>query len=286
MAAPVHEAGAMTEKTISRPDGARIRMYDHAAHVAADRAGAPTIVLSNSLATDASLWSDVVERLRGRYRLITYDTRGHGASHTPSASARIADLSDELIAVMDTAGVARAFVAGISLGGMTGLQCALQAPERMLGLIACNCRASIDEAGIAGWEQRLQVLRDGGIDALAEVTLERWFTPDYREANQPTMARVRAMIRSTSPEGYEACVRAIQAIALLGEIPKISLPVLLVAGAQDGAAPPAAMQGMAQAIPGARLEVLDPCGHLSSVQRPADLASLIDGFVASGSSAA
>ncbi len=273
----------MTEKTISRPDGARIRMYDHAAHVAGDRAGAPAIVLSNSLATDASLWTDVVERLRARYRLVTYDTRGHGASHTPSKKARIADLCGDLVAVMDEAGLARAFVAGISLGGMTGLQCALQAPERMLGLVACNCRASIDAAGIAGWEQRLQVLKDGGIDALGEITLERWFTPEYRQANPEAMARVWAMIRSTSPEGYEACVRAIQAIDLLGEIPKISLPVLLVAGAQDGAAPPAAMQGMAQAIPGARLELLDPCGHLSSVQRPDDLASLIDGFVSTAS---
>ena len=90
------------------------------------------------------------------------------------------------------------------------------------------------------------------------------------------------MLRTTSPEGDEACVRAIQAIDLLGQIPRIDLPVLLVAGAQDGAAPPPAMQGMAQAIPGSRLEVLDPCGHLSSVQRPADLAALIRGFVPTG----
>jgi 3-oxoadipate enol-lactonase len=272
----------MTEKTIARPDGARIRMTDHAQRVAAGR-DAQTIVLSNSLATDSTLWSDVVDRLCARYRLITYDTRGHGASHAPSNSARLPDLCDDLLAVMDAAGVEKAFVAGISLGGMTGLQCALQAPERMLGLIACNCRASIDAAGISGWEQRLQVLRDEGIDALAAITLERWFAPDYREANPTTMERVRKMIRSTSPAGYEACVRAIQSIDLLGRTPEIRLPVLLVAGAQDGAAPPAAMQGMAQAIPGARLEVLDPCGHLSSVQRPADLASLIDGFISSRS---
>ncbi len=97
------------------------------------------------------------------------------------------------------------------------------------------------------------------------------------------MARVRAMIGTTSPDGYEACVRAIQGIDLLGRLPLIDLPVLLVAGAQDGAAPPAAMQGMAQAIPGAALEVLDPCGHLSAVQRPAALAALIDGFIASRS---
>ncbi len=273
----------MNEKTISRPDGARIRIYDHADRVAAASGDAPAVVLSNSLATDASLWADVVERLGARYRLVAYDTRGHGASHAPTGTSSFAELCDDLLAVMDAAALDKAFVAGISLGGMTGLHCALKAPERVLGLVACNCRASIDAAGIAGWEQRLQVLRDGGIDALAAVTLERWFTAEYREANPRQMERVRAMIRTTSPTGYEACVRAIEAVDLLGKIPAIAVPVLLVAGAQDGAAPPALMKGMADAIPNARLEVLDPCGHLSSVQRPADLASLIDGFVSSRS---
>ena len=161
----------MIETTISRPDGARIRMRDHGGSTR--RSPAPALVLSNSLATDSALWDEVVGRLCADYRVLTYDTRGHGASLSPSASARLADLADDLFAVMDSAGVEQAFIAGISLGGMTGLQCALQAPERVLGLVACNCRASIDAAGIAGWEQRLQVLRDSGPDALATVTLER-----------------------------------------------------------------------------------------------------------------
>lgn len=280
MAAPSGGTQTMKAQTIARPDGARIRMYDHGQPAGA-RSAAPAILLSNSLATDASLWSDVVGRMSDRHRLIAYDTRGHGESHAPSASSSFADLRGDLLAVMDAAGVDRAYLVGISLGGMTGLHCALDAPERLLGLVACNCRASIDAAGIAGWEQRLQVLRDGGIDALAAITLERWFAPEYREAHPQVMERVRAMIRSTSPMGYEACVRAIQSVDLLGRIPAIRVPVLLVAGAQDGAAPPAAMQAMADAIPGSRLEVLDPCGHLSSVQRPADLAALIERFVAS-----
>ncbi len=271
----------MTDTTISRPDGARIRMRDHG--VPARRAGAPAMVLSNSLATDSALWDEVLARLCAEYRVLTYDTRGHGASHSPSPLASLADLAGDLFAVMDSAGLERAFIAGISLGGMTGLQCALQAPERVLGLVACNCRASIDAAGIAGWEQRLQVLRDSGPDALATVTLERWFTHEYRAAEPAAMARVRAMIGRTTPAGYEACVRAIQGIELLARLPEIRVPVLLIAGAQDGAAAPAVMQGMAQAIAGARLEVLDPCGHLSAVQRPAELAALIDSFIVSRS---
>jgi 3-oxoadipate enol-lactonase len=276
----------MNENTISRPDGASTRIYDHGDRLAPERAGAPAIVLSNSLATDASLWSGVVDRLAARYRLVGYDTRGHGESRSPNASARLEDLAGDLLAVMDAAGLQQAFVAGISLGGMTGMTCALQAPERLFGLIACNCRASIDAAGIAGWEQRLQVLRDGGIEALAVVTLERWFAPDYREANPQVMERVRGMIRRTTPIGYEACVRAIEAVDLLGRLPQVRVPTLFVAGAQDGAAPPATMQGMAGAVPGARLEVLDPCGHLSSVQRTDDLVALIESFVSTRSQTA
>ncbi len=252
---------------------------DHAARLSVPAAQAPTLVLSNSLATDASLWDDVIARIGARVRLIGYDTRGHGASTSPGASTTLATLADDLFAVMDACGVDKAFVAGISLGGMTGQQCALTRPQRLLGLIACNCRASIDAAGIAGWEQRLEVLRTGGIDALAAITLERWFTPEYREANPQTIERVRAMIRTTTPVGYEACVRAIQALDLLDAITDIQMPVLLVAGEQDAAASPAAMQAMQKAISGARLEVLDPCGHLSSVQRPDDLAALIEEFI-------
>lgn len=269
----------MSERFISRPDGARLRIMDHAARLSVPATQAPTLVLSNSLATDASLWDDVIARIGAHVRLIGYDTRGHGASTSPGASTTLATLADDLFAVMDACGVDKAFVAGISLGGMTGQQCALTRPQRLLGLIACNCRASIDAAGIAGWEQRLDVLRTGGIDALAAITLERWFTPEYREANPQTIERVRAMIRTTTPVGYEACVRAIQALDLLDAITDIQMPVLLVAGEQDAAASPAAMQAMQKAISGARLEVLDPCGHLSSVQRPDDLAALIEEFI-------
>jgi len=265
----------MTELSITRPDGARIRIRDHGG-----APGLPAIVLSNSLATDEALWADVIERLRPGHRVVGYDTRGHGASTTPSASTSLAALADDLFAVMDAVGLARAHVAGISLGGMTGLQAALQAPARLQSLIACNCRASIDAAGIAGWEQRLEVLAKEGVDALATITLERWFTPAYRAEHPEAMRQVRAMIARTAPAGYEACVRAIQAIDLLDRLPQIRVPVLLVAGAQDAAAAPAVMQAMAQAIGGARCEVLDPCGHLSSIQRPAELAALITTFIA------
>lgn len=264
----------MNETTIPRPDGARLRVLDHGGGAL----GTPAIVLSNSLATDAALWDAVVPHLQEYLRVVAYDTRGHGASRAPAPAATLATLADDLFAVMDAVGLERAFVAGISLGGMTALECALRVPARVLGVAACNCRASIDATGIAGWDERLQVLKTRGLADLATLTLERWFAPGYRAAHADRMALVASMIRRTSPVGYEACVRAIQSVDLQSRLGRFAVPALLVAGAQDGAASPAAMQAVAQAIPNARFEVLDPCGHLSAIQQPDALAHLIVEF--------
>ena len=270
----------MKELFITRPDGARIRIHDHADRLNMPLEDAPALVLSNSLLTDMSLWDDVISTLASHIRIIGYDTRGHGGSTTPSKTTTLQTLRDDLVAVMDAVNVEKAFIAGISLGGMTAQQLAVDAPHRMLGLIACNCRANIDAAGIDGWEQRLALLRDEGMDTLATQTLGRWFAEDFRDANPATMDRVRGMINGTAAEGFEACVRAIQGLDLLDRIHAIRMPALFVAGAQDGAASPATMREMAEKIPDATCEVLDPCGHLSSIQRPDVLASLIARFIA------
>lgn len=265
----------MNEKTIARQDGARIHYRDHGD----PGAGTMPIVFSNSLATDQALWTHLLAPLGRRHRLITYDTRGHGRSHAPTPRATLAELAADLIAVLDDAGVPRACVVGISLGGMTALQCALDWPDRVAGLVACHCRAGIDPAGIDGWNQRLQALREQGLEALVEPTLARWFAADFREARPDRIDETRAMIRRTSPVGYEACVRAIQGIALTDRLPAIRVPALVLAGAQDAAASPDTMRAMAEAIPGAVFEVLDPCGHLSAIQCPEVLVARISRFL-------
>ena len=258
---------------IDRPDGSRI------AYTVEGLSQGPTVVLSNSLATDMRMWSRVMPLLTPHCRVVRYDSRGHGQSHAGSATATLQDLGDDLLAVMDACQVARAVVAGVSLGGMTGLTLALHHPERLAGLMACNCRARIDEAGSAGWKQRLGVLAAQGMTGLIESTLERWFTADARQADPSGMDLMRQIVGGTSANGYTACVEAILGLKLQADLHRIQLPVVLLAGAQDGAASPEEMGGMAALIPGARLEVLDPCGHISPMQRPDDYARLLTAFV-------
>lgn len=264
----------MNDAVITRPDGSTI------AWQAEGPPDATPILLSNSLASDRGMWDPMLPGMVGRYRIVRYDTRGHGASRSARADATLDELVDDALAVLDAARIARAVVVGISLGGMTGLALALREPSRVAGLLACHCRARIDADGIAAWEQRLDVVRRNGTAALVEPTLERWFAAPFRTSAPQAMAAVRRMIAATSPEGYEACVRAIQGIALHDALDRIAVPTGFVVGAQDAAAPIPEMKAMAQRVPGAQLTVLDPCGHLSSIERPEALRAAIDALVA------
>ncbi len=259
---------------IVRPDGARI------AYSITGGAQATPLILSNSLATDASMWERVLPELAQQFRVITYDTRGHGASTCDSGAPTLSTLAADLVAVLDAVGVSKALLAGVSLGGMTGMTLALEQPQRLLGLMACNCRARINAEGIAGWDQRVELFSTQGIEALVPATLERWFAPDVRANDSALMQRMADIIRTTSLSGYVSCVNAIKGMAMHDRLHTLDLPVLYLAGAQDGGAPVSEMQAMAAEVKGSRCEVLDPCGHISPMQRPQDIVRLLRDFAA------
>jgi 3-oxoadipate enol-lactonase len=262
-----------TSQSIQRPDGSVISFT-----VLGDTKN-PALVLSNSLATDREMWQLVLPQLTKEYLVVTYDTRGHGLSKCAPNNIQLRDLADDVVAILDAAKIQKAFFAGISLGGMTGLTLALHYPERLLGLMACNCRGRIDAAGIEGWNQRLEVARKGGgMHALVELTLSRWFAQDYIATNPDLMKIVAGIISNNTVDGYESCIRAIQNVQMMDELHKIKIPVMLVAGAQDAGAPPAELQLIADQIQGSQMEVLDPCGHISPMQRPNDFVKLVQRF--------
>ncbi|MFM9992547.1 MAG: alpha/beta fold hydrolase [Burkholderiaceae bacterium] len=261
-----------TAQFINRPDGAKI------AYVIQGNLQGPSLVLSNSLATDREMWQWVLPQLSKDFRVITYDTRGHGQSTCEVKNIHLSVLADDALAVMDAAKADKAFFAGISLGGMTGLTLALSHPNRLLGLMACNCRGRIDQAGIDAWNQRIDVARASGMAALAQPTIARWFSKDYIDAQPVIMNAMAKIVANNSAAGFETCIRAIQQIALMDDLHKIEIPVLLLAGAQDQGAPPIEMELMAEQIKGSQLEVLDPCGHISSAQRPDDFVRILKKF--------
>ncbi|MCO5090099.1 alpha/beta fold hydrolase [Bosea sp. (in: a-proteobacteria)] len=225
---------------------------------------APWVVLSNAIGTNLSLWDDLVPALSPRYRILRYDQRGHGKSIVPPAPYSFAELASDVTMLMDSAGIARAHFVGMSMGGVTGWELALTCPERLHSLTICDAAVS---GSAAAWEERLAVIRTAGFDALVEPTLARWFSKRALATQSPALQRVRAMLQTTPPPGFEGCANALQAFDYTHALEAIETPVLLVSGAEDGLRPQA-MLAEAKRIPGARSCLVPDAGHLSNIENP------------------
>jgi 3-oxoadipate enol-lactonase len=233
---------------------------------------APALVLSNSLGTTLKMWDPQARALARRFRVIRYDTRGHGRSDTPPGPYSIEDVGRDVLDLLDDLGIAQAHFAGLSLGGMTGQWLAINAPERVDRLVLLATSPKMGPADL--WIDRAKTVREQGTEAIVDGTLERWFTEGYRKAND--VSDVREMFVGIDDEGYASCCSIIERMDLTDGLPHITAPTLVVAGAQDPATPPddhAAV--IAGAIPHARLEIVDPGAHLLNVERPEEVTTLI-----------
>lgn len=240
-------------------------------HLLSGPEDAPPLVLSNSLGATLAMWDPQHDALAERFRVIRYDTRGHGGSAVPPGPYSIDDLGRDVVELLDHLGVARAHFAGLSLGGMTGMWLGANAPERVDRLVLLCTSEKLGPPEM--WAERQRTVREHGTAALVDATLERWFTEGYR-ARFDTSA-VRAMFESIDDEGYASCCAAIQHMDQSASLGAIAAPTLVIAGAQDPATPPAHARRIAAAIPHARLEVLDPGAHLVNVERPEAVTHLI-----------
>ncbi len=242
-------------------------------HEIAGSAQAPPVLFGGSLGTTLSMWEPQLE-LERQARMIRFDVRGHGDSPVPAGPYSIADLGSDVLALMDRLGLARASYCGLSIGGMIGQWLAINAPERIERLVLLCTSAHLPPS--AAFIERAAVVRaSGSPEVLADAVIGRWFTEPFAAAHPDIAARYRAMIAATAPEGYAGCCEAIAGLDLRAGLPAVSAPTLVVAGAQDPSTPADHGRAIAAAIPGAQLEVLDPCAHLSSVERASDVTRLI-----------
>jgi 3-oxoadipate enol-lactonase len=241
------------------------RGFSLAASVSGQGEGAPWIVLSNSLGATMMMWEPQLALLGSRYRILSYDTRGHGASETPPAPYRFDDLVGDVIALLDHFGIAKASYLGLSLGGMTGLGLAIRHPDRIERLVCCDARADAPPPFVQSWDDRLAAIGRGGLAAIVSGTMERWFVEDWRKAHPEQLERFEREFLRTSPEGYSGCAEALKQLDYLKDLGRIALPTLYVVGEKDGGAPPAAMRAMADATPGAGFEVVPDAAHLANV---------------------
>lgn len=240
-----------------------------------DGAGdAPVVILSNSLGTAMDMWSAQVVALAARFRVLRYDTRGHGRSDVPAGAYGLDRLGRDVLDLMDALGIARAHFCGLSLGGMTGQWLGVHAPDRFDRLVLANTAACMGPP--SGWQSRIASVLENGLAGMTSAILERWFTPEFRAAAPDGIAPVREGLLATSPAGYAGCCAAIRDMDMRPVIGLIDLPTLVIAGARDPATPPADAEVLAARIAGSQLVTLD-AAHLSNIEQPAAFnAALLD----------
>jgi 3-oxoadipate enol-lactonase len=227
------------------------------------QSGAPVLVFSNSLGANYSMWDPQAREFRKKFRVLRYDTRGHGQSPPTPGLYSIELLGRDVIAMLDAMDLDRVHFCGLSMGGMIGMWLALNVPERLNKLVLSNTAAKIGTA--EGWNTRIEAVQKKGMKSVASAILERWFTPAFRQKAPETMANILKMLEETNPDGYVACCAAVRDFDCREQLSKIRTPALVISGAHDPATPPADGRFLAQQIPAARYVELS-AAHLSNIQ--------------------
>ncbi|BCA29103.1 3-oxoadipate enol-lactonase [Metapseudomonas otitidis] len=229
-------------------------------------AGAPVLVLSNSLGTDLHMWDAQVPAFTRHFRVLRYDTRGHGQSLVSEGPYRIDQLGRDVLALLDALDIPKAHFCGLSMGGLIGQWLAINAPERIQRLVLCNTAAKIGTPEV--WNPRIDAVLAGGVQAMADLrdaSISRWFTPDFAEAQPEKVEAIVGMLARTSPQGYAANCAAVRDADFREQLAVIQAPTLVVCGSGDPVTTPEHGRFMQARIAGAEL-VEFPAAHLSSVQ--------------------
>ena len=225
---------------------------------------APVLVLSNSLGTRLEMWDAQMATLIPHFRVLRYDSRGHGRSATPAVEASIERLGRDALAVLDAVEADKAHFCGVSLGGMVGQWVGVNAPQRIDRLVLANTAAWLGPA--QNWQARIDDVLDRGMSSIANTVIEHWFTPEFRATRPEVAARMHDMILHTDARGYTSCCAAIRDMDQRGSVAHIAARTLVIGGEFDPATPLEKSRELTRAIPSAELIVL-PAAHLSNIEQ-------------------
>ena len=242
--------------------------------------GAPWLTLSHSLACSVRMWDPQIEAFKDRYRILAYDTRGHGESMAPAGPYTLEMLAADLHALLKHLNIERTHFAGLSMGGMIGQTFALKYPGVLASLILADTtsRYPADAAGV--WAERIKTVETRGMQPLVQSTLERWFTEPFRKAHPEVVGRIGALIASTPVAGYVGCSHAIPKINLTARLKEIKCPVLVICGEQDGGTPPAMAREIHDNAPGSKLVLIPQAAHISNMEQPQAFTRAMEQFLA------
>lgn len=226
---------------------------------------APVVTLSHSLAASMAMWDAQMPALAGRYRVLRYDLRGHGASSVPAPPYTFADLATDVFGLWDHLDVARSHFVGLSIGGMIGQQLGLKHADRLLSLSLCATRS--DAANTEAPDLMAEQAKAGGLEAVVEATLKRWFTDPFLETDPAAVEQVRRMILATPVDGYLHCRQTLKTLAFADLLPAIRTPTFVIVGRQDQGTPVESSELIHARISGSRLVVLENASHLLNIEQ-------------------
>jgi 3-oxoadipate enol-lactonase len=243
-----------------------------------DRSGGPALAFVHQLGGDLSVWDTLAGHFRHRHSVLRYDVRGHGASAVASEPFGFAQLAADLAALFDANGIGEANVVGVSMGGMIAQQFALDYPSRVITLTLCDTASHTPKEARATWNERAATVRRDGLAALADATMARWFTADFRHAHPQTVERICDVLLRTPSEGYAMACEALRDFDVEARLAELRVPTLAIAGRHDVGTPSAVTQALARAIEGSHFVVLD-AAHLAPVEESHRFTALLETFL-------
>ena len=235
----------------------------------------PPVVFANSLGTDMRLWDKVLPLLPEGLRLIRFDKRGHGLSSCPPAPYTMGALIGDIEGLLDHLEVRDAVIVGCSIGGMLAQGLAVKRPDQVRAIVLSNTAAKIGTPEM--WAERIAAVEQGGIEALADTVMERWFSAAF--CKTPELTAWRNMLTRTPGAGYAGCSAAISGTDFFATTSGLDLPALAIAGSEDGSTPPDLVRETAALIKGSRFELIRGAGHLPMVENPQEFARHLSGFL-------
>ncbi|HTH62396.1 MAG TPA: alpha/beta fold hydrolase [Paraburkholderia sp.] len=249
-------------------------------YVLDDESGGPWLTFIHQLGGDLSVWDQLAGHFRHQYTVMRYDLRGHGSTALSARPFAIADLADDLNTLLDALGASKTHLVGLSIGGMVAQAFALAHPSRLLSLTLADTASRTAPDARATWDQRAATVRQQGIEKLADATLDRWLTPDFRRQHPEAVEPIREVLLRTPAQGYAMACEAIRDFDVHDQLRELRTRTLAVAGRLDAGTPPAATKAMADAIEDARFELLDTA-HLAPVEGSRRFAALLETFLRS-----
>ncbi len=233
-----------------------------------DGGSGPWLVMSHSLGCDISMWDLQIPSLIDGYRVLRYDTRGHGKSDATQGEYSLDELADDANALMCALKIDQAVWVGFSMGGMIGQTFALKYPNRLLGLVLADTTSQHDATPQSVWDERIRIAREQGLMPLVSPAIGRWFTQSFRETHVDEVAKIANQISNTSVDGWCGCCAAISSIDTTEQLKKIHHPALVIVGEYDIGTPLQAALTIQKRLVNSNLVVITESAHMTCIEQP------------------